>query len=64
MNRLLAITPRHERGHPSVIEVAVDTGLKSGKLTVVHIGPDEALLRAEELLAAARIVSKSNRERA
>lgn len=61
--RINSITPRHERGTPSTVEIAVDTGLKSGKLTFVSLDWTQAVALTAKMADATAIVVRVNRER-
>lgn len=62
--RILSITPQHPNGqrretqvtNPSHLVAAVDTGLKSGRLTLVHLDLDEALRLQEQMASGIRTV--------
>lgn len=59
---IVNVAPHHPRGAggPSTVMVAMDTGLKSGKLTMGELSVDEALDLAESFLSAAIIVKGVN----
>ncbi len=64
---LLAPHPTHPGGShrdnaPSFIEIGVDTGLVSGKLTMVQMTEAEAVAYAAKMVEAVAIVYRVNRE--
>lgn len=66
--RLINIRPKYpERGYSefseSVIEIAIDTGLRTGQATIVTLTVNEAIMHLADFMTAIYIVHKARQER-